>query len=298
MKDKKKFKVAVIDMNDGFPNLGMKGIIDILSAYEAAHNIELSAEIFDLRSKNEIPGINFDIYISSGGPGSPLDGAHQSWESSFSALLDTIEAYNSTHHQKKHVFLICYSFQLACRKYGVGKISRRKSGVFGILPVTLTEDGKNDIIFKGLPNPFYAVDSREWQVTDPEQQLSAIPEVQVLAIETIISIPLATNKSADDNLMTAKDQLHTHEKDRPEPCMMAVRFSKEFTGTQFHPEANPADIRIYLLEADKKEAVIADHGKEKYAGIFSQLDNPDGVILTQQHILPNFLREAIQSLNS
>lgn len=274
MKGKKEIKVAVIDMNNGFPNLGIKGITDVLSDYAKEHDITLSADIFDLRLKNEIPGTDYDIYISSGGPGSPLDGKNETWENSFSTLLDDIEAYNLSHQHKKHVFLICYSFQLACRKYGIGKISRRKSGVFGILPVTLTKEGKEDIIFKGLPDPFYAVDSREWQVTNPDAKPFSTPEAQVLAIE----------------------------KDRPgldmERCMMSVRFSNEFAGTQFHPEANPEDIRTYLLEEDKKETVIADHGEEKYDDILSQLDNPNGVKRTRQQILPNFLTAAIQSLNS
>jgi len=223
--------------------------------------------------KNEIPGIGYDIYISSGGPGSPLDGKDQSWENSFYSLLDNIETYNATHQPKKHVFLICYSFQLACRKYGVGKITKRNSEVFGIFPVTLTAEGENDIIYKNLANPFYVIDSRDWQVINPEGKPFTKQGAQVLAIE----------------------------RDRPaidlERCMMSVRFSREFVGTQFHPEADPADVKAYLLEEKNKEAVILSHGKDKYEAILHHLNNPNGITRTQQNVLPNFITEAIQSLS-
>ena len=272
MKGKQKIKVAVIDMNNGFPNLGMQGILNLLSRYKEEHKTDLLPETFDLRLKNEIPGLEYDIYISSGGPGNPLDGKNEPWERSFSSLLDAIENYNASHSAKKHVFLICYSFQLACRKYGVGKISKRKSGVFGILPVTLTEDGEQDILYRGLPNPFYAIDSREWQVTHPREKSFTKKEAHVLAIE----------------------------KDRPEldleRCIMSVRFSRELSGTQFHPEADPADLKLYLLAEENKKAVIATHGEEKYTDILHQLDNPNGIALTLQQLLPNFITEALQSI--
>lgn len=274
MVTKKEIKVAIIDMNDGFPNLGIQGIITILSLYEKEHGVKLSTAIFDLRKQNEIPGINHDIYISSGGPGNPLDGESRPWEQSFSQLLDNIEAYNTAHADKKHVFLICYSFQLACRKYGVGKITKRNSGVFGIFPVTLTAEGENDIIYKNLANPFYVIDSRDWQVIDPEGNPFTKQGAQVLAME----------------------------KDRPaidlERCIMSVRFSKEFVGTQFHPEADPADVKSYLLDQENKEAVILSHGKDKYEAILHHLDNPNGITRTQKNVLPNFITQAIQSLSN
>jgi len=274
MKARKEIKVAVIDMNNGSANLGMKGILNVLSRYATASKADLVPETFDLRSKNEIPGIEYDIYISSGGPGNPLDGKDEPWEKSFSNLLDTIEAHNAIHIAKKHVFLICYSFQLACRKYGIGKISRRRSGVFGIVPVSLTADGEQDILYRGLPNPFYAIDSREWQVTAPEKKLFPKKEAHVLAMENIID-------------PTGYDL---------ERCIMSVRFSKEISGTQFHPEAAPADIRSYLLAKKNKEAVISTYGEEKYTDILHQLDNPNGITLTVQQILPNFITEALQSI--
>lgn len=270
--DRKKIRVAVIDMNNGAPNQGMRGIQEILLRYAADTGLDLSYDIFDLRQKGEIPSIDYDIFISSGGPGDPFEGVDKQWDNDFCALLDQIAHHNKFNEQKKHGFLICHSFQMACRKYNVGKVIRRKSTAFGIFPVFLTAEGEDDLIFDGLPNPFYTVDSRDWQVVNPDDVLFSNSDVQVLAIE----------------------------KERPhvdlERCVMAVRFSNELVGTQFHPEADPVGMKMYLLQEEKKQAIIANHGEQKYNDMLSSLDDPQRIRLTQQVMLPNFLNRAINAL--
>lgn len=269
MKDKK-LKVAVIDLNNGTPNQGMRGITDILTRYKKDNGLDLSYEVFDLRARNEIPGTEYDIYISSGGPGSPLESEDEPWENSFFSLLDDLEFYNARHDLKKYVFLICHSFQLACRKYNTGTVTRRRSNAFGIFPVTLTAHGENDPVFSGLPNPFYAVDSRDWQVIDPDDKILNDMSADILAIEK-------ERKNVD-----------------LERCIMSVRFSAEFVGTQFHPEADPSGMTLYLLEQEKKEVIIAAQGEEKYNNMLQSLEDPNKIMLTQSLILPNFLNEAIR----
>ncbi|WP_225869472.1 type 1 glutamine amidotransferase [Pedobacter psychroterrae] len=270
--DRKKIRVAVIDMNNGAPNQGMRGIQEILLHYAADTGLDLSYDIFDLRQKGEIPSIDYDIFISSGGPGDPFEGVGKQWDNDFCDLLDQIAQHNKLNEHKKHGFLICHSFQMACRKYNVGKVIRRKSTAFGIFPVFLTAEGEDDLIFDGLPNPFYTVDSRDWQVVNPDDVLFSNSDVQVLAIE----------------------------KERPhvdlERCVMAVRFSNELVGTQFHPEADPVGMKMYLLQEEKKQAIIANHGEQKYNDMLSSLDDPQRIRLTQQVVLPNFLNRAINAL--
>lgn len=269
---KKEIKVAVIDMNNGVPNQGLRCILEILAKYKEEHQLEMAWIVFDLRKKDEIPGTEHDIYISSGGPGSPYDGEGQHWENAFFSLLDELETYNKNNEHKKSVFLICHSFQMACRKYGLGTVTKRKSNAFGIFPVTLTDQGEKDLIFSGLPNPFYAVDSRDWQVVDAEDDTFTQTGAAVLAIE----------------------------KERPhidlERCIMSVRFSNEFAGTQFHPEADPVGMKLYLLQDEKKIAITAAHGEEKYFDMLHSLEDPEKIMLTQHQILPNFLTEAIHLL--
>lgn len=271
MSDQNPIKVAIIDMNNGSPNQGMRGIQEILNRYRLSHQLNLTFDIFDLRQKGELPDLNYHIYISSGGPGSPFDGEGLEWENSFFSLLDKIETFNLQNKDKKHVFLICHSFQLACRKYGLGKVVQRKSNAFGIFPITLTDMGQEESVFVGLHNPFFSVDSRDWQVVQPDPTVFERKGAKLLAIE----------------------------KERPhvdlERCMMAIRFSPYIIGTQFHPEADPVGMKMYLLLAEKKELIIKNHGEEKYYDMLNSLENPDRIMLTQSIILPNFLNEAINA---
>ena len=84
--DNRSLKVAVIDMNNGAPNQGIRGIQEILSRFKNENNIDLSFDIFDLRQKGEIPGIGYDAYISSGGPGSPIESKGEQWENDLENL--------------------------------------------------------------------------------------------------------------------------------------------------------------------------------------------------------------------
>ncbi len=272
MTEKNNIRIAVIDMNNGSLNQGMRGIQEILQHYQEKTKLDLTYRIFDIRLKNEVPDLSYDIYISSGGPGSPFDGEHSKWEQDFFNLLDEIEQYNAQNEVKKYAFLICHSFQLACRKYGLGAVTERKSNAFGIFPISLTEDGKKEIIFNGLTNPFYSVDSRDWQVINPNHDVFEARGAKILAIE--------------------KERPHVN----LERCVMAIRFSDQIIGTQFHPEADPIGMKMYLLQDEKKAAIIKNHGEDKYLDMLNSLDDPKRITLTQSVILPNFLDEAIHTL--
>jgi GMP synthase-like glutamine amidotransferase len=268
--DNKTMKVAIIDMNNGVANQGMRGIKEILVKYRQEHDVEFSLDVFDLRQKGELPGLEYNIYISTGGPGSPYDGEGEEWENRFFDLLEKLHDYNTNSDlDKKYVFLICHSFQLACRKFNLGNVTNRKSNAFGIFPINLTEAGENEPLLKGLTNPFYSVDSRDWQVIEPDEAAFEAFGAKILALE----------------------------KERPnvdlERCIMAIRFSEEIIGTQFHPEADPTGMKMYLLREDKKKVIIDNHGEEKYFDMLDSLDHPERISLTQSVILPNFLDEAI-----
>lgn len=268
----KKMKVAIIDMNNGAPNQGMRGIKEILVKYRQDHAVDFDLEVFDLRQKGELPGLDFNLYISTGGPGSPYDGEGEVWENRFFDLLGSIHEHNlSEDPEKKYVFLICHSFQLACRKFELGNVRERKSNAFGIFPINLTAEGENEPYFKGLTNPFYSVDSRDWQVVEPDERAFEAFGAKILALE----------------------------KERPnvdlERCIMAIRFSDEILGTQFHPEADPFGMRLHLQMEDKKKSIIDNHGEEKYYDMLDSLEHPERISLTQSVILPNFISKAFSN---
>ena len=271
--DKQNIKVAVLDLYAGVENEGMRGFKEILQRYQEKNNLDMTVEIFEVRNNCEVPGTDFDIYISSGGPGSPLDTEGTEWEKKYFGLIDQLEQHNlSDDPQKKYGFFVCHSFQLMCRWYKLGYINERRSASFGILPVHKTKAGEKDATFEGLDDPFYAVDSRSWQVINPNEKQFTDLGMQLLAIEKMrphVDLPRA---------------------------MMAVRFSDYFIGTQFHPEADPEGIRRLLIEPAKEKEVIDEHGSDKYNEMLERLNDPDKLMHTQNTMIPNFLDEAVLSL--
>ena len=153
----RQIKVAVLDMYNGEPNQGMRCIFDIINRF----NQMISFQVFDIRGKEEIPDIKkFDIYISTGGPGNPLEG-NGKWDAKYYELLDSIWKWNQENEMKKHLLLICHSFQMACKHFGLAEINKRKDTSFGIMTTHKVNAGLKDPIFEGLENPFYAIDSRD-----------------------------------------------------------------------------------------------------------------------------------------
>lgn len=270
--DKPNIKVAILDLYNREKNEGMRGIRSLLYLERQKTDARVRWDVYDVRNAEEVPDESYDVYISSGGPGSPLaSGEH--WEKKYFRLIDNLWEHNLKHNdQKKHVFFICHSFQLICRHWKVGEVTRRRSTSFGVFPIHETSSAAKERLFEQLPEPFFAVDSRDYQVIQPNQTLMDREGFQLLALE--------------------KPRPHVN----LERAMMAVRFSDEFVGTQFHPEADPQGMLRYFARPDKKEHIIKHHGSEKYYQMVDFLDDPQKIVLTQKVILPTFLTNAFKQV--
>ena len=156
----KSIKIAILDMYNGEPNQGMRCIIDVINRF----SLVVSFEIFDVRVKCELPEIKkFDVYISTGGPGNPLIG-DGNWDAKYYEFIDALNKWNTENAIKKHMLFICHSFQMACKHFGLAEITKRNDTSFGVMTIHKTKEGMNDPLFEGLADPFYAIDSRDYQV--------------------------------------------------------------------------------------------------------------------------------------
>jgi homoserine O-succinyltransferase len=274
--EKNKIRIAILDLYEGQANQGMRCIREILNQFGEANDQDISWDEFDVRQHKQVPDLSYDIFISSGGPGSPLDSEGSEWEKVYFNWLHTIQQWNNSEAnvQKKYVFFICHSFQLACRHYNIGNVCQRKSTSFGVFPIHLLKDGKQEIVFEGMKDPFYAVDSRDYQVIEPRHNNLIEIGATILAIE--------------------KERPHI----QLERAIMAVRFNEYMIGTQFHPEADAVGMSMHLQTADKKKTVIENYGEEKWKSMIEHLNDPDKIMFTYEHILPNFLQIAVQSLQA
>jgi len=265
-----KVKIAILDLYEGHVNQGMRCIREIINTWAEQNQLDVALEEFDVRLNLEVPDTSFDVYISTGGPGSPIDSKGSDWEEKYFSWLSSIEQWNKQPFNKpKYAFFICHSFQLVCRHYELGNVCKRKSTSFGVFPMNKLEEGLEEVVFEGLKEPFYGVDSRDYQVIEPNH-----PNLRAMGA-TILAI----------------------EKNRPhvpyERALMSIRFNEYFIGTQFHPEADATGMTMYLQRDDKKETVIANHGEEKWKSMLEHLSDPDKILWTYSCILPNFLNQAI-----
>lgn len=271
--NKTQIKVATIDLYNNERNEGMRCIKEIVSDVgRKNHNIDLKYAVFETRYKGDVPDLSYDIFISSGGPGSPFEGENQQWDKDYFNLIDKIWNHNQTSEQKKFIFFICHSFQMMARYFKFGEVNKRFINSFGVMPFTRTEDGKKDIILQSLTDPFYAADIRHWQVVNPNMKKLNESGVKILSWE----IPEEENK---DN-----------------PAITAVRISNEIVGTQFHPEADPESMLFHFKQDERKKFIIDRYSEDKYWEMIGLLEQPDKIKLTRKTVIPNFLNNAVNDL--
>ena len=272
---KDSLNIAVIDLYDGVPNQGLRCLRDLLTRFgEFRPDLEVTIDFFDTRGGGELPDIDsFDIFISSGGPGSPFDGEGLAWEKNYFNFVDKIYAHNQNRNSlKKYVFFICHSFQLMARFFGLAEVARRHSKSFGIFPVHKTAAGRADPLLAGLADPFYGSDFRDWQVIQPNHKRLESLGAKILCMEKI----------------------------RPhvpyERAVMALRVSPEMVGTQFHPESDLASLQWHLHHPERRKRIIERWGMTKYRQMQRLAHDADAVALTNQIIIPGFIDAACREL--
>ena len=242
-------RLAILDLYDNTPNQGMRCIQDIVEEFD-----EIEYSVFDVRGKDQVPGLEFDIYISTGGPGSPLEGDGV-WDVRYARWLDAVWNWNlQPGAPKKYVFFICHSFQIAVNHFKLAQITKRKSRSFGTFPAHKTDE--YEPLFKNLPDPFHIADFRDWQAVQPDWKRIDRMGAKVVALEKIRPhVPL-------------------------ERALMGIRFSEEIFGVQFHPEAEPKSMLWHFMDEKQRIQLIEEHGEEKYKRLIDDLRDRKKILLT------------------
>jgi GMP synthase-like glutamine amidotransferase len=273
--NKPKIKVATVDLYNNERNEGMRCIREIVTdAGKSNSNIELQYDVFETRYKGNVPDLDYDIFISSGGPGSPFEDEDKRWDKDYFNLIDKIWNHNQNSDQKKYIFFICHSFQMMARYFQFGDVNKRFINSFGVMPFNKTAKGKNDPILKNLTDPFYAADIRHWQVINPNQKKIDEFGAKILSWE----IPEDENKNT--------------------PAITSIRISNEIVGTQFHPEADPESMLYHFKQDERKKFIIDRYNEERYIEMIDLLEDKDKIKLTRKTVIPTFLNNAINDLIS
>ena len=264
-----RLRLAILDLYNGIPNQGMRCIREIVEQFAD----RLDYDVFDVRAEGKLPDLSYDVFISSGGPGDPLDGEGEGgWQENWNKWLDGVHQHNLASEKKKFVFFICHSFQMAVHHFQLAQVVARRGISFGTFPIRPTPAGKQDVLFADLEDPFWAADFRRFQAIQPDEKRMKEIGAEVLALEKI----------------------RPHVK--LERAIMAMRWSEEMVGVQFHPEADAEGMLAHFSRPDIKLEVIAEHGRDKWMQMMEDLSDPERIRKTHDAILPGFITRAIVSL--
>jgi GMP synthase-like glutamine amidotransferase len=263
--------VAVLSMYRDQESQGMKYIRYFLdNAADFIPGLRISYRIFATRKHNELPGAeDFDVFISTGGPGDPHDGLGQDWEKNYFAFLRAFQARNQSGKNPGFLFSICHSFQLLCRFFDIAQVVPRSEPCFGIMECRPEQAGKQDLIFGKLPDPFLVVENRSWQCIQPDEKKMHELGIAILAREL-------------------------HPLPGSEAALLAMRISPYWLATQFHPEANPEEMKQLFSTEKKKQEVLTEYCDEKWEGIMNFLQQQNPSLTDTYHcLLPGFFRAVL-----
>ena len=234
------------------------------------HGAEIEYRIFQTRFGNEMPETeDYDLFISTGGPGNPHDGEGMEWEKHYFKFLDELFNQNlSAEHQKFH-FSICHSFQLLCRHFRIATVNRREGlPRFGIYTCSRSKEAESDSLLQKLPEKYAVVENRSWQCIESDEM-----RLKELGI-TVLS----------------------KENSNPDSALLALRINPSWLATQFHPETNPEEMRRIFLSEEKKKEVVQQYGTEKWEDIMQQLGPGNSLLETYEILLPGFIRFVAEKL--
>ncbi len=163
---------------------------------------------------------------------------------------------------------------MACHHFGIGDVTQRYKMSFGTYPVHKTHWGKEEPLFDTLTDPFYIADFRRYQVINPNHDRLKAMGAHILCLEKL--------------------RPHMHY----ERAVMAIRFSPEMIGTQFHPEADPEGLLSYFIDEERRSAIVEEHGISRYDRMIRDLANPLKIRRTFDTVIPGFLENAIEQLSA
>jgi homoserine O-succinyltransferase/O-acetyltransferase len=273
---KQPLRIAVLDMNNGYKNQGIGCINAILAETRETWSkrreqpLETVVEHFRVRDFEEVPKHTFDIYISSGGPGSPHDGEGRQWEADYFSLVDDVLDHNLHRERKTFFFAICHSLQVLSRHFRFAHVNDAPRPVYGIMPAYPTPNGTDNYLLEDLGERFFAFERRNYQVVEPDESQLAKIGAKITAIES-------------RNGLRGK-------------AIMMLSIGDEFQATQFHPEADRDAILRNFLDPEKCEDILKLNGEELYNKMLNSLRSEDRVKRTRDVMMPKFLYRAYDHL--
>jgi GMP synthase-like glutamine amidotransferase len=257
-------------MNNGHVNQAMRclrGIVSLFFDRVHEHNPHLGCELIDVSPRNTdlpIPD-TADLYISSGGPGSPYDGDGMSWVSDYSRYLDgVVESAEQGGEDQRALFAICYSFEMVVRHFRLAAIVPRVERKFGVMPVYTTIEGQQHPLLSPFGDRLFAFEHRNWEAVD---------------LDTI-------RLGSFGGKLLARESRDGMSKGR---AILGLDVAPGVEAVQFHPEADRPGVMNWVSRPEQAAAFRAMYGEVTYQAMLRTLDDPRRLARTYALVIPGWM---------
>jgi homoserine O-succinyltransferase/O-acetyltransferase len=263
-------KICLIDMNDGHANQAMRCLRSIIErfvgmVYAKNPGLPFFLSHISPRDLGHEPPRDADLYLSTGGPGSPFDGDGAPWLEDYYRFLDDLTRTAAAFPNKApSLFGVCYSFELLVRHFGVAKLAPRPTTKFGVMPIYTTEAGRHHPLTQAFQDRLFAFEHRNWEVID-------LDEKKLLSL---------------GGHVLARESRDGHSKGK---ALLAFDFGPGIEGVQFHPEADRAGVVSWIRKVEHAEAFQRAYGEATFKAMLRTLDNPGRIARTFDTFVPGWM---------
>lgn len=266
-------RISLVDMNNGVPNEAIRCFRRILASFTArvrAANPRLTLQLDHVQPRNlgELPSHHVDLFLSSGGPGSPHEGWDQRWCTGYRTFLDwMMDASVHRPDCPPAGFLVCHSFEIAVQHFQFATMEHRGDLKFAIFPAYVTTEGRRTGYLAPFEDRLFIWEHRHWQAVAMDEERVASQGGALLATE---SRPGRADKGHG---------------------LLGFRFGPGLDGTQFHPEADRPGVLAWIDRPEHASALKDRYGHSLYDRMMRTLSDPARLARTYALLLPGWLTE-------
>jgi len=269
-------RVCIVDMNNAHVNQAMRCLRGLVGGFfqrVADENPSLRCDLVEVSPRdtnNPVPR-DCDLYLSSGGPGSPFDGDGQPWVEDFSRFCDGVVDSATRGEDRQALFAICYSFEMVVRHFGLAKIAARHERKFGVMPVYTTPAGQEHPLLAPFGDRLFAFEHRNWEAVDLDE---------------------ARLRGLGGNLL-ARESRDGFSKGR---AILGLDVAPNLEAVQFHPEADRPGVMNWVARPDQAAAFRAQYGEFTYQAMLRTLDDPRRLARTFALVIPGWMARKFNEL--
>ncbi len=270
-------RLCLVDMNNAHVNQAMRclrGIAGSFFDHVTEKNPTLACELVEVspRDTNDPVPRDCDLYVSSGGPGSPFDGDGSVWTDDYGRFSDGIvESASRGGADRRALFAICYSFEMVVRHFGLARIGPRAERKFGVMPVYTTAEGQRHPLLAAFGDRLFAFEHRNWEAVDLDE---------------------AKLRSLGGKLL-ARESRDGVSKGR---ALLALDVAPGIEAVQFHPEADRPGVMNWVARPEQAAAFKAVYGEVTYQAMLRTLENPRRLARTFALVIPGWLTRQFNQL--